>query len=83
MVRNPNLSRSQAAKAEGVSVRSIQQYLPSGFKKVAGRWRAHKFDSFREIMYVPDARGNPAPVHTKNSKQRVQVSAFRLSARSR
>jgi hypothetical protein len=76
MVRDPRLSRSQAAKAEGVSVRSIQRYLPSGFKKVGGRWRARKFDRFREIMYVPDAHGNPVPVPTKNSKQRAQVSAF-------
>jgi len=76
MVRDPTLSRAQAAKAEGVSVRSIQEYLPSGFKKVAGRWRARKFDRFHEVMYVPDAHGNPVPVPTKNSKERAQVSAF-------
>jgi hypothetical protein len=76
MVCNPKLSRTQAAKAEGVSARSIQRYLPSGFEKVGGRWRARKFDRFREVMYVPDAHGNPVPVHTKTSKQRAQVSAF-------
>lgn len=76
MVRNPKLSRSQAAKAEGVSVRSIQQYLSSGFEKVSGRWRARKFDRYREIMYIPDASGNPIPVRTKSSKERAQVSAY-------
>lgn len=27
-------------------------------------------------MYVPDARGNPVPVPTKNNKQRTKVSAY-------
>src|SRR6266446_1442462 len=54
MVRDPELSLSQAAKSEGVSTRSIRQYLKTGFTKVAGRWRANKSDRFREIMYVPD-----------------------------
>jgi hypothetical protein len=76
MIRDPELSRAQAAKAEGVSVRSIERYFPSGFEKVGGRWRARKSDRFRETMYVPDAQGNPVPVHTKSRKQRVQVSAF-------
>ncbi len=76
MARDPKLSRAQAAKAEGVSVRSIQRHLPSGFEKIAGRWRAVKTDRLRETMYVPDAHGNPVPVPTKNFKQRKQVSAF-------
>jgi hypothetical protein len=76
MARDPKLSLSQAAKSEGVSVRSIRQYFPTGFKKVAGRWRANKSDRFREIMYVPDERGNSIPVPTKGSKERAEVSAY-------
>ena len=76
MSRDPKLSRAQAAKAEGVSVRSIQRHLPSGFEKVGGRWRAVKTDRFRETMYVPGVHGNPVPVPTTNFKQRKQVSVF-------
>jgi hypothetical protein len=76
MARDPKLSRAQAAKAEGVSVRSIQRHLPSGFEKIGGRWRAVKSDRLHEIMYVPDAQGNPVPVHTKSRKQRVQVGNY-------
>ena len=74
MLRDPNLSRSQAAKLEKVSVRSVDRYLRSGFEKVAGRWRAVKTDRFRETMYVPDEDGHPVPVHTKSLKERKQVS---------
>jgi len=76
MVRDPELSLSQAAKSEGVSTRSIRQYLKTGFTKVAGRWRANKSDRFREIMYVPDEHGNSVPVPSKSSKQRAEVSAY-------
>jgi hypothetical protein len=76
MVRDPKLSLSRAAKSEGVSVRSIRQYFPTAFQKVAGRWRANKADRFREIMYVPDESGNPVPVPTRSSKERAEVSAY-------
>ena len=76
MVRDPKLSLSRAAKSEGVSVRSVRQYFPTGFQKVAGRWRANKADRFREVMYVPDEDGNHVPVPTRGSKERAEVSAY-------
>jgi hypothetical protein len=76
MLRDPKLSRTQAEKAEGVSHRSVERYLLSGFEKRGGRWRAVKSDRFHETMYVPDEQGSPVPVRTKNFKQRKQVSAF-------
>jgi hypothetical protein len=76
MRRNPNLRLSVAARSFGVKPSVVKKYLGSSLEKVTGHWRVRKSDQFRETMYVPDARGNPVPVHTQNSKERAQVSAF-------
>jgi hypothetical protein len=76
MRRNPNLKLSAAARSFSVKPSVVKKYLGSSLEKVTGHWRVRKSDHFHETMYVPDARGNPVPVHTQNSKERAQVSAF-------
>lgn len=76
MVRDPNLKLYPTARSFGVKPSVVKKYFGSAFEKVDGHYRARRSDRFREIMYVPDAHGNPVSVHTKNSKQRGQVSAF-------
>jgi hypothetical protein len=76
MRRNPNLKLSAAARSFGVKPSVVKKYFGSSLEKVTGHWRVHNSDRFRETMYVPDARGNPVPVHTQNFKERKQVSAF-------
>ena len=76
MRNDSNLKLSTAARSFGVKPSVVKKYFGSAFKKVGGHWRVRKSDQFRETMYVPDARGNPVPVHTQNSKERAQVSAF-------
>jgi hypothetical protein len=76
MRRNPNLKLSAAARSFGVKPSVVKKYFGSSLEKVTGHWRVRKSDHFRETMYVPDARGNPVPVHTQNSEERAQVSAF-------
>ena len=76
MRRNPNLKLSAAARSFGVKPSVVERYFGSSLEKVTGHWRVRKSDHFSETMYVPDARGNPVPVHTQNSKERAQVSAF-------
>lgn len=64
------------ARSFGVKPSVVKKYFGSAFEKVNGHFRASKSDRFRETMYVPDAQGNPVPVPTTDSKQRMQVSAF-------
>src|SRR6266851_9567659 len=76
MRHDDELKLSSTARSLGVKPSVVKKYFGSALNKVDGRWRASKSDRFRETMYVPDARGNPVPVPTTNSKQRVEVSAF-------
>jgi hypothetical protein len=76
MVRDPSLKLYPTARSFGVKPSVVKKYFGSAFNKVNGHFRASKSDRFREIMYVPDARGNPLPVLTTSSKERAQVSAF-------
>jgi hypothetical protein len=76
MRHDPNLKLSSAGRSFGVKPSVVKKYCGSQFKKVTGRWRVSKSDRLRETMYIPDARGNPVPVPTTNSKQRAEVSAF-------
>jgi hypothetical protein len=76
MRRNPNLKLSAAARSFGVKPSVVKKHFGSSLEKVNGHWRARKSDRFRETMYVPDARGNPVPVHTRSSKERTEVSNY-------
>jgi hypothetical protein len=76
MRRNPNVKLSAAARSFGVKPSVVKKYFGSSLEKVNGHWRVHKSDHFREVMYVPDAHGNPVPVHTGSSNERKQVSAY-------
>jgi hypothetical protein len=76
MRRDRKLSLSNAARLEGVTVSTVKHYFLSALEKVDGRWHVSKSDRFREVMYVPDAHGNPIPVPTKNYRERGEVSAF-------
>jgi hypothetical protein len=76
MRRNPNVRLSAAARSFGVKPSVVKKHFGSSLYKVNGHWRVRKSDRFREIMYVPDARGNPVPVHTRSSKERTKVSAY-------
>ena len=76
MRRTPNLKLSAAARSFGVKPSFIKKHFGSSLEKINGHWRVRKSDRFRETMYVPDERGNPVPVHTRNFKTRAEVSAF-------
>lgn len=76
MVHDPSLKLYPTARSFGVKPSVVKKYFGSAFEKVDGHFRASKSDRFREIMYVPDAHGNPVPVNTKSSRQRAQVSSF-------
>jgi hypothetical protein len=41
-----------------------------------GKFRATKGDRYSATLYIPDSHGNSVPVHTQNSKERAQISAF-------
>lgn len=76
MRQDNKLKLSSTARSLGVKPSVVKKYFGSALNKVDGSWRVSKSDRFRETMYVPDARGNPVPIPTTNSKQRAQVSAF-------
>ena len=76
MRRDKELRLSSVARSFGVKPSVVRKYFGSAFHKVGGSWRVGKSDRFRETMYVPDDRGNPVPVPTKNFKQRGEVSAY-------
>jgi len=74
--RDPKLTLAHASKLEGVRPETVKKYFGSALKKVKGEWRVSKSDRFIEVLYVPDAQGNPVPVTTRSSKEREQVSAY-------
>jgi hypothetical protein len=75
MRRNPKLNLSAASHSYGVKPSVVKKYVGSSLEKINGHWRVRKSDRFRETMYLPDEHGNPAPVPTRSSKERTQVSA--------
>jgi hypothetical protein len=76
MRKDPSLSLTRAANMQGVKRETVKRYFSSALKKADGKFQATKGDRYAATMYVPDADGNPVPVHTKSSKQRAQVSRF-------
>ena len=76
MLRNPNLTASQAAKDRGRSTRDFWTYIPKAFKKDKhGKIRAVS-DRYVRRMEVPGPNG-PVVVKIKGSNAKSKVARFR------
>jgi hypothetical protein len=76
MRRDATLSLSYAAKLQGVKPATIKKYFSSSLKRSKGKVRVTKSDRYSATLYVPDAMGNPVPVHTRSSKNRKALSRY-------
>jgi hypothetical protein len=76
MRHDPNLSLTQAAKLQGVKVKTVKKYFPSALDKTQGRFHATKSDRYTAVLYVPNAYGNPVPVKAHSSKDREAVGRY-------
>ena len=76
MLRDRNLTASQAAQGRGVTTRDIWTYIPKAFKKDAsGRIRAIA-DRYVRRMEIPGADG-PIVIKIRGSRARSEVARFR------
>ena len=76
MMRNRELTASQAARDNGVSVRDFWRYTPKAFKKDSrGRIRAVA-DRYVRRMEIPGSSG-PIVIKVRGSKARSEVARFR------
>jgi hypothetical protein len=76
MRRDAKLSLSHAARLEGVRPSTIKKYFSSSLKRTKGKSRVTNSDRSSATLYVPDAMGNPVPVHTRSSKDRKALSRY-------
>jgi hypothetical protein len=76
MRHDSNLSLTQAAKLQGVKVKTVKKYLPSALDKAKGRFHATKSDRYTATLYVPDGYGNPVAVKTHSSRDREAVGRY-------
>jgi hypothetical protein len=76
MRRDPTLSLSRAAKAEGVKPETVKRHFPSALKKSRGKIRATTSDRIQATLYLPDRFGNAIPVTTRSFKERQQASEY-------
>jgi len=76
MLRDRNLTASQAARDNGVSVRDFWKYIPKAFKKnSSGRIRAVA-DRYVRRMEIPGPNG-PQLIKVKGSKARNEFARYR------
>jgi hypothetical protein len=76
MLRDRNLTASQAANNNGVAVRDFWTYIPKAFKKdSSGRIRAVA-DRYLRRMEIPGPDG-PIVITIRGSKARSKVAQFR------
>src|SRR5439155_24292847 len=76
MLRDRNLTASQAARDNGVTVRDFWKYIPKAFKKdSSGRIRAIA-DRYVRRMEVPGPDG-PILIKIRGSKAKNEVARFR------
>jgi hypothetical protein len=70
-------SLAQAAKAEGVSQRTIRKYVGSALRQdhSGGRIRAVPHDRFTRYLQIPGPDG-PIQVTAKGSKEASEVAAY-------
>jgi DNA-binding CsgD family transcriptional regulator len=75
-------SLAEAAKAEGVSQRTIRKYVGSALRQdhVGGRIRAVPRDRFTRYLQIPGPDG-PIQVTVKGSKEATELAAY-VSARA-
>jgi hypothetical protein len=76
MRRDSRLSLTHAANLEGVKPATIKKYFTSSLMRSKGKLLASKSDRSSATLYVPDAMGNPVPVHTRSSKDRKELSRY-------
>lgn len=76
MRRDSKLSLTHAAKLEGVKPATIKKYFSSSLTRPKGKFQITKTDRSSATLYVPDAMGNPVPVHTRSSKDRQALSRY-------
>jgi len=76
MLRNRNLTASEAARNNGVTVRDFWRYIPKAFKKdSSGRVRAIE-DHYLRRMEIPGPDG-PIVIKIRGSKAKSEVAQFR------
>jgi len=76
MLRDRNLTASQAARDNGVSVRDLWKYIPKAFKKdSSGRIRAIA-DRYVRRMEIP-GRDGPILITVRGSKAKREFARFR------
>jgi hypothetical protein len=76
MMRDPNLTASQAARDNGVTVRDFWKYIPKAFNKdSSGRIRAIA-DRYLRRLEIPGPAG-PILITVRGSKAKGQVARFR------
>ena len=76
MLRDRNLTASQAARNSGVTVRDFWKYIPKAFKKYSsGRIRAIA-DRYLRRMEIPGPNG-PVVITIRGSKAKREVAQFR------
>ena len=76
MRRDPRLRATQAAKLYRVKVATIQKYFPSELSKVNGRLQVRTTGRYSATLYLPDAHGNPVPLHSRSYRERKQASDY-------
>jgi DNA-binding CsgD family transcriptional regulator len=72
-------SLAEAAKAEGVSQRTIRKYVGSALRQdhVGGRIRAIATDRFTRYLQIPGQEaGGPTKVSVKGIKQATELAAY-------
>ena len=75
-MRERNLTASQAARDNGVTIHDLQRFIPKAFKKDSrGRIRAVA-DRYVRRMEIPGPDG-PIVVKIRGSKARSEVARFR------
>jgi hypothetical protein len=76
MLRDRNLTASQAARDNGISVRDFWKYIPKAFQKdTRGRIRAVA-DQYVRTMEIPGADG-PILIKVRGSKAKGKFARFR------
>jgi hypothetical protein len=76
MRQDPSLSRSHAAKLNGVKPKTVQKYFPDAFVKRDGKLRVTKSDRYPETLYLPDTKGNPVALPTRSWKTRQAAGMY-------
>ena len=76
MMRDHNLSASEAARENGVTVRDFWKYIPKAFKKDSGKRIRAIADQYVRRMQIPGPDG-PVVVKIKGYKAKTEIARFR------